>query len=271
MRKTLYILIFGLLSLNAQSDSIYLKNVIKDKSFTLKKKDSITKNEIVINKKKDKIKEIITTANKNGFWEISIAIMVGLLPIMLQIWYSLKQYKKSQIDKYGSFLYEKQFPVYIQIFKKTNNLYDIAQSVFISLKNNWLPDVYKKFEITPPEIKFLNELSDLRDFIKENSLILPNDFLTKVIEFILLNNIIRNTINRNIVGDKNVLNKNLNNIDEVGGLKEFSKTYNEKFYNLNLYMKNLIGAEYFTMQSLKYTAKKKTNFIYLKDREAKIE
>lgn len=272
MRNIIYILFFSILSLNAQEvDSTNVdQSVIKNTSELSFSKDTISENSVVTNPKNNKSSELSKTSNKDGFWGIAIAIMVGLIPIMLQIWHSLKEYKNSQIDKYGSFLYEKQFPVYFLFFEKIEELNSKVQVVFIRLNNAHFNDMDKEFG-TNPKVDFINVLEEFRCLIKNNSLIFPNDFLTNCIEFLQLNNIVRNTISREIVGDEKVTNKSLLNIDEVGGLKKFSEKYFEQFSNLNWFMKNKLGIEYFSKQSEKYKDKEKNNFAYWVDRQARIE
>jgi hypothetical protein len=142
--------------------------------------------------------------------------MIGLIPIMLQIGYSIREYKKSQIDKYGSFLYEQQFPVYIKIFELIEKLNTDVQVVFIGLNNPAIAESQKELNFHP-DTDFINTVSEFRILIKNNSLIVPNSILEHCVSFLKLNNVVRNTITRKIVGDENVLNKNLNNINETGG------------------------------------------------------
>jgi len=104
MKKNIYILLFSVSSLNAQQiDSIGLNQNKSENKITISK-DFIIENDAVTHKKNDEKSKIVNNTNKERFWGIAIAIIIGLIPLMIQIWYSLREYKKSQIDKYGSFI-----------------------------------------------------------------------------------------------------------------------------------------------------------------------
>ena len=218
--------------------------------------------------------EIIDTMTKFEFWGFISAIVVGTIPAIISILYAIKAYKKSQIDKYGSFLFEKQYVVYKNIFRDVEELNKSTQTIFISLNNEWFSKTVKELAGMNIESDYIIQLENFKEYVKANSMILPNDFLRTLYDFIQVNNVVRNSIKKDVIHKgKSIPNKDLASIKDYGELKTFSKVYFDFFTKTLRSIKVLVGTEFLSRKSIKYLKRKQTKeeFLYFADRQANFD
>lgn len=207
---------------------------------------------------------------KFEFWGFISAIVVGTIPAIISILYAIKAYKRSQIDKYGTYIYEKQFDLYSQIYPLLEELNDVTQLVFINLQTPSIRDAIKETGNISSEAEHFEICNKLRELVKKNSFVLPNKFIENYYLFNQLNNIVRDTISSE--WGISTLRKDVLTIENVGGLKEFSDAYYKAFIALLKLIKDLLGTEYLTERHYKYARKGGiTYFQHWNDRSANIK
>lgn len=206
-------------------------------------------------------------------YEFLLGVLLGLLPLFVQLFFNYKAYKRSQIDNYSVILYGKQYDVYSNIYLATEKLNRSSQEIFISQKKAYYPEVITGLTLEELEESFFSDLEELKDYVKNNSMILPNDFLRVVYEYIQLSNIIRNTIIRSKINDEALVKKNLHRIEDVSDLDSFVKNHFDLFIKVLRYIKTLIGTEHLSKEAIKYLKSKKSeeDFLYYTDRQANLE
>jgi hypothetical protein len=205
---------------------------------------------------------------KEEIFKIALAFFVGLIPFIVKLYYDNINYRKGQIDRLSTSLFEKQIPIYLEFSKIIIDYQRIIVLIIahLSISDNIPERLYKmgskEDDSNSLLMEYNNYSSRLKLLANENFILIPA-FLLKVIqEYITYTKLIQNTTIEYCLLElsKTPLYEGVElhhekDIKSREDLLEFAEQCDAKYLTLIAALKIFIGTEVLSRKAASYITK----------------
>ena len=199
---------------------------------------------------------------KEEIIKIIIAFFIGLIPFFIKIYLDRRNYRNNQVDKYGSFIFEKQFDVYIELFNLIRKLQkNITDTILLNNAGKEEEKWFKEKGLDSRSDYFKNHV-EVEKYIEINSILIPNPLIELIHNYLDYSYALQDTEMSKYYKGKNMPESApcrsfvIKNPKE---LQEFADRCLQDYLEIMLYLKTLMGTEYLSRRTQKYMKTKGKN------------
>ena len=200
---------------------------------------------------------------KEEIIQILIAFFIGLIPFLIKIYLDRRNYRNNQSDKYGSFIFEKQFDVYIELFNRIRELQkNVTDTVLLNHNGKEEEKWIKEKGLDSRGDYFRNHL-ETEKYIENNSLLIPNPLMKLLHNYMDYSYALQDTEmseyhkEKKLPGPGPYIRSFV--IKSPKELQEFADKSLQDYFEIMLYLKTLVGTEYLSRRTQKYMKTKGKN------------